>query len=193
MSYRKRSDGYMVPATPASSGSSSRYMPAAPSDATESTTGSSGRSLVEHARYRQKHLRENNIYMHPPYEPYPEHVADTIRHIQRDRNSPGPSVEDIRRDKNLYNVFQATSEAEVEDYYRGRIYPTPDADDFLKRHDRQPMAKHAVPKDESANFNISTPIPAIKYQGGILFVPGFPTGIHRQEQERHNTIRPPNG
>lgn len=100
--------------------------------------------------------------MRPPYEEHPKHIADMVHHVQQDRDSPGPSPEDIRQDKALYEVWMGTSEAEVESYFKDKIFVKPRSTDGLRRAERLPMNKHVVPST-SSGLNVSTPVPDLLY------------------------------
>lgn len=163
--YIRDADGFAVPPTPASTRSclradtDSRLI--APSNITGSS-GPSGRSLVENPPYRDMNLAANNIYIRPLYEQFPQHIVDIVQHIKRDRDSPGPSPEDVRQDTELNELWLSTGGPEVEDYFRDKIFPKPGPADSLKRSDRQPMAKHTVPSTGSS-LNVSTPVPDMLY------------------------------
>ncbi|KAL6410085.1 hypothetical protein AUP68_06495 [Ilyonectria robusta] len=165
MGYTRDADGFAVPPTPASTGSclradtDSRLI--TPSNITGSS-GPSGRSLVENPLYRDMNLAANNIYIGPLHEQFPQHIADIVQHIKRDRDSPGPSPEDVRQDTELDELWLGTGEPEVEDYFRDKLFPKPGPADSLKRSDRQPMAKHTVPSTGSS-LKVSTPVPDMLY------------------------------
>lgn len=109
MGYRRDADGFTVPPTPVSTGSRSCAdtddRSAAPSDVTGSTPSSSRRSLVEDPYYRRMNLATNNIYMQPLHSQFPEDIDDIIRLVQQDRDSPGPSLEDVRQDTELNELW----------------------------------------------------------------------------------------
>ncbi|KAH6874973.1 hypothetical protein B0T10DRAFT_541041 [Thelonectria olida] len=165
MGYTRDADGFAVPPTPASTGSRSRADTDSRSIAPSNITGSSGpsgRSLVENPLYRDMNLAANNIYIRPLHEQFPEHISDIVQLIKRDRDSPGPSPEDVRQDTELNELWMGTGEPEVEDYFRDKILPKPGPTDSLKRSDRQPMAKHTVPSTGSG-LKVSTPVPDMLY------------------------------
>ncbi|KAL2757741.1 hypothetical protein ACRALDRAFT_2016829 [Sodiomyces alcalophilus JCM 7366] len=112
--------------------------------------------------YRDMNLAANNIYIRPLHEPFPQHIADIVQHVQQDRDSPGPSLEDIRQDTELNELWMGTGEPEVEDYFKDKIFSKPRPTDSLRRSDRQMMAKHAVPSTGSS-LKISTPVPDMLY------------------------------
>ncbi len=116
MSYIQDADGFAVPPTPASTGS--RLYRAdtgsvAPSDVTGS--GRSGRSLVEDPLYRDMNLAANNIYIRSPHEEFPEAIAELVDRVRRDRDSPGPSPDQVRQDRNLSALeWMGAGEPQVE-------------------------------------------------------------------------------
>ncbi|KAI5925494.1 hypothetical protein F4810DRAFT_658892 [Camillea tinctor] len=137
-----------------------------PSDASGRATGFSrapGKSLVENSFYREMNLAANDIYMRPPYEEFPEEVADLVNYIQRDRGSPGPSADQVRQDPNLA-AFQwmGAGEPQVEQYFSTHIFPYPGMTECLQRSDRQPMGRNTVPNSGS-KLKVSTPVPDMLY------------------------------
>ncbi|KAL2258657.1 hypothetical protein VTK26DRAFT_7963 [Humicola hyalothermophila] len=158
-------DGFAVPPTPSAETLSSRNSYVAsvtPSDVTDSGR-SSGRSLVEDPFYRERNLAANNIYMRPLTQEFPPHVADLVDEVRKDRDSPGPSLDKIRGDPNLA-AFQwmGAGESDVEEYFRTHIFPYPGVTEDLRRSDRLPMAKHAVPSAAS-KLKVSNPVPDMLY------------------------------
>ncbi|KAK4140955.1 uncharacterized protein C8A04DRAFT_14488 [Dichotomopilus funicola] len=169
MGHTKDADGFTVPPLPASTGSrSDRASPTgsvAPSGLTGATSGpgrSSGKSLVEDPSYRRLDLAANNIYMRDLHEQFPEHIADLVDHVHKDRDSPGPSSDEVRQDTELNELWMGAGESRVEAYFRRRIFPEPEPGDGLVRDERQPMPKHAVPSAGSS-LKVSTPVPDILY------------------------------
>jgi len=103
MEYRRDADGFALPPTPASTRSRSYRADAeddshAPSDISGASTGSGRRSLVEDPSYRDMNLTANNIYMRPSREQFPEHITSLVDQVRRDRDSPGPSPEQVLQD-----------------------------------------------------------------------------------------------
>lgn len=121
---------------------------------------SSGR-LVENPNYREMNLAANNIYMRPRREQFPEHIASLVDHVGRDRNSPRPSLDQIRQDTDLDDLAMGAGEPDVEEYFKDKIFPR--SAGTLKRTDRFPMAKSAVPAVAGSAYEISTPMPDILY------------------------------
>ncbi|KAG5771368.1 hypothetical protein H9Q72_002057 [Fusarium xylarioides] len=165
MGFIRDADGFAVPPTPASTGSRSRADMDSRSIDTSNITGSSGpsgRSLVENPLYRDMKLAANNICMRSSREQFPEHVADLIDHMRRDRDSPGPALDEVWEDKALEELGMGAAEPDVEKYFQTRVFPDGEPGDSLKRSDRQPMAKHIVPSTGSC-LKVSTPVPDMLY------------------------------
>ena len=157
MAYRQDADRFTVPPTPAQS--------VGTFDATSSAGGSgrsSGRSLVDDPYYRDMNLVSNNIYMRSSGEQYPEHIASLVDHIRKDRDSPGPSSDQVWQDMGLERLEMGTAEPAVENYFKANIFPDPESSDSLYRIDKTPMAKHAVP-DIGSKLKVSTPWPDMLY------------------------------
>lgn len=91
----------------------------------------------------------NNIYIRPLHKQFPKHIADIVDYVRKDRDSPGPSVDQIKQDAELNKLWMGTGEPEVEGYFRDNIFLKPAASDSLKRAERQPMAKHTIPSTGS--------------------------------------------
>lgn len=126
---------------------------------------------MEDPNYRNLNLAANNIFIRPLYEPPPQHVTTVVEYMRRDRDSPGPSPEQLRQDTELNELFMGTGEPEVETYFKDNILPKPGALDSLKRSERQPMVEHSVP-NTSSKFKVSTPVQDLPY--GYNRGPAFP-------------------
>ncbi|KAE8447224.1 hypothetical protein EG329_010918 [Mollisiaceae sp. DMI_Dod_QoI] len=101
--------------------------------------------------------------MRPRYEPFPEHIANVVDYAGKKRDSPGPSPDDVYRDMALDELeMRGLDEPEVEDYFRDRVFPKPNPGDDLRRSDRQPMSRHAVP-NYGSSLRISNPTPDMLY------------------------------
>lgn len=158
MEFRRDADGFALPPTPASYTSS-----VTPSDISDASTGSSRKkSLVEGPLYRVANLAANNIYIRSSREQYPEHIASLVDEVRMDRDSPGPSPDQVWQDMGLENLEMGTGEPDVEDYFRGKIFVKPAPQDSLKRIDKIPMTKYAVP-DVGSKLKVSTPVPDMLY------------------------------
>ena len=174
MECKRDADGFVLPPTPTSTqsrlyrtdgedNSVSWYGPSvAPSDISGASAGSSRKKLVEDPYYRQNNLAENNIYMRSAREQYPVHIASLVNKVCMDRDSPGPSLDQIWQDMGLENLEMGTGEPDVEDYFRGKIFAKPAPQDSLKRIDKNPMAKQVVP-DVGSKLKVSTPVPDMLY------------------------------
>lgn len=170
MSYKRDTDGFTVPPTPPLTRSfpdGSQAGSQADSFHTESeflSSGrSSGRSLVESPLYRRMNLAANNVYMRNPDQDFPKHITGLIDHVRQGRDSPGPSPDALRHNADLYELENGAAEPEVEDYFKSEIFPKVRASGSLKRTDRQPMAKHAVPSTAGSTLKVSTPVPDMLY------------------------------
>ena len=168
-------DGFVLPPTPTSTRTCSYRAdadddsrvswygpPAAPSDMSGASTGSSRKGLVEDPFYRRMNLAENNIYMRDYYEEFPEDIAGLVDHVRKDRDSPGLSSDQLRQNTRLYDLEMGTAELAVENYFKSNIFPDPGPSDNLKRIDKNPMAKQVVP-DVGSKLKVSTPWPDMLY------------------------------
>ncbi|PVH69860.1 hypothetical protein DL98DRAFT_661451 [Cadophora sp. DSE1049] len=126
------------------------------------STSSGRKSLVEDPYYRRNNLTENNIYLRPDYEEFPKDIAGLISRVRRDRDSPGPSSDQLRQDTDLYDLRMGSAEPAVENYFKANIFPNPKSSDSLKRIDKNPMAKRTVP-DVGSKLKVSTPYPDMLY------------------------------
>jgi hypothetical protein len=175
MEYRRDADGFALPPTPASTRSRSYradaeddaqvspYGPSvAPSDMSGASTGSGRKSLVEDPYYRDMNLATNNIYLRDIDEEFPEYITSLLDHVRKDRDSPGPSSDQLRHDADLRWLEMGTGEPAVEDYFKANIFPNPKPSDSLYRINRNPMAKHVVP-DVGSKLKVSNPVPDMLY------------------------------
>ncbi|KAI0017158.1 hypothetical protein F4780DRAFT_621834 [Xylariomycetidae sp. FL0641] len=166
VAFAQDQDRFAMPPTPMSGAwPSSRATSLTQSNPTENSTGSGRRrALIEAPCYRDVNLAAHNICFRDSFrschELFPDRVASLIAHVSRDRGSPGPSTEAIRRDTRLERLVLGASKFEVEDYFRAQVFPPPGT--VLERCVRQPMARHAVPNTGSRR-KISTPVPDIMY------------------------------
>ena len=181
MDFARDTDGYVVPPTPPRSDSfradaedNSRFdsqvdlqasfyaKSVGQSDIAASTSGS-GRSsgkLVENPLYRVANLASNNIYLRSRSEQFPEHISSLVNHVGRDRNSPGPSADNVWQDEDLEALEMGAPEGDVQNYFQAEVFLR--SASALKRSDRLPMAKDVVP-DAGSNLKLSTPMPDILY------------------------------
>ncbi|KAK4200211.1 hypothetical protein QBC40DRAFT_339992 [Triangularia verruculosa] len=133
-------------------------------------------TLVGNPRYRELNLADNNIYIRPSYGQFPNHITALIDSMRRGRNSPSPTPNQVREDKQLANLRWGATEPEVEEYFRHRIFPYP-IEDSLQRCDRQPMARQTVPRT-GASYRVNTPVPDMLY--GYNPTSAFPNQQARQ-------------
>ncbi|KAG9253023.1 uncharacterized protein F5Z01DRAFT_637776 [Emericellopsis atlantica] len=131
----------------------------------------STKSLVEDRTYRSFNLAANNIYLRPLREQYPDHIADLVNHVSRDRNSPCSSIEEVRQDAELNRLWLDGPQAMVQTYFRDRIFPTRSEGAVLGLSQRLPMGRHAVPTTGS-QWKVSHPAPDMLY--GYTFPDAFP-------------------
>ncbi|KAI1740241.1 hypothetical protein F4680DRAFT_418948 [Xylaria scruposa] len=124
---------------------------------------SSKKTLVEDPFYRDNYLAYNHIYLRERYEQFPEHVSSLVDHVRRDRESPGPSPDEVWQDKDLTALeTKGLDESEVGNYFSDRVFPKPKQGGILQRSDRQPMSRHAVP-NAGPEYKVSNPIPDMLY------------------------------
>ncbi|KAK5626530.1 hypothetical protein RRF57_002245 [Xylaria bambusicola] len=131
---------------------------------------SSGRGLIESPSYRWQNLADNNIYLHHPCDPLPEHIVNLIKMIRQGRDLTSLSLDDLKKDRGLYDLQLGATEPEVEWYLRQNMFPRTGPQDILMRALRQPMVRQLVP---NAGFKskVSTPVPDILY--GYNFTKAF--------------------
>ena len=161
--HKRDVDGFAVPPTLPSTGYGASHAASfAPSGSTGTDIGrSSARSLVECPYYRELNLASNNIYMRENHEEFPDDVANLICDVSKDRDSPGPSPDQLRRDVVLGRLeTEGLDESMVEHYFHARI--SPDQLDSVDRADRQAMAEHTVPSTGSKS-RVSDPVPDSLY------------------------------
>ena len=65
----------------------------------------------------------SDIYMRPCREQLPEHIASLVDHVGRDRDSPGPSLDQIRQERDLDDLVMGAGEPDVEEYFEDKIFP----------------------------------------------------------------------
>jgi hypothetical protein len=108
-------------------------------------------------------LAANNIYMRPPREACPRHIDALVEQVQRQRDSPEPTLDQIWEDPDLAALqWIGAGEPQVEEYFRSKIFPFPTITENLRRYDRQPMAKYTVPST-GKQYKVSTPVPDMLY------------------------------
>lgn len=125
-----------------------------------SASGGKTGSLVENPLYEDLNLAANNIYYRDRREPLPQHVANLVQRVQRERTSPTPSISDILADDGLAALERGAGEPTVEQYFQNNLVPQPPRNDPLKRSDKAPFQKHAVP-NTGTQYRVSNPTPDV--------------------------------
>ena len=91
---------------------------------------------MEDPLYRDANLAENNIYIRSLREQLPEHISDLVDYVRRDRDSPGPSPDQVWQDAELNELWMGAGESQVENYFRDKIFSKPGPGDSWDRADR---------------------------------------------------------
>ena len=158
--YTRDAEGFVMPPTP-----TSRYSPSvASSDISSAFTGLNRKRLVENPFYRVNNLAENNISIRYVQEEFPEDIASLVDHVRKDRDSPGPSLDQLRQDTDLHHLEMGTGEPDVEEYFRANVFPNSKLSDSLQCTNRYPMAKQVVPDVGSKlKLKVSTLVPDMLY------------------------------
>ncbi|KAL8366584.1 hypothetical protein RB595_010445 [Gaeumannomyces hyphopodioides] len=120
-----------------------------------------GRSLVADPSYRRT-LTVNKISLRKNRDPKPAFVTGIVDRVRQGRNSPGPSLDEIRQDEGLQQLETNAVESDVEEYFRDHLFPRLNPADTLQRTVRMPMFKRTVP-DSGSKQKVSTPKPDILY------------------------------
>ncbi|KAI8715213.1 hypothetical protein NCS52_01028600 [Fusarium sp. LHS14.1] len=154
--------GSGFPHTPSSYGRGGPSGPSAQTGTPSGVSTSAGKtgSLVENPLYEDLNLAANNIYYRDRREPLPQHVANLVQRVQRERISPMPSISDIRADDGLAALERGAGEPTVEPYFQNNLVPQRPRNDPLKRSDKAPFQKHAVP-NTGTQYRVSNPTPAV--------------------------------
>jgi hypothetical protein len=82
--------------------------------------------------------------MHHPCDPIPEHITNHVNHMRWGRDSPGPSPDKVRPDRDLYDLSMDVMASNAEKYFYAHISPKPKSSNSVKRTERQPIARYAV-------------------------------------------------
>jgi hypothetical protein len=61
--------------------------------------------------------------MRPCRKQLPEHIASLVDHVSRDRDFPGPSLDQKRQDRDLDHLVMGAREPDVEEYFKDKIFP----------------------------------------------------------------------
>jgi hypothetical protein len=89
------------------------------------------------------HLASNNIYLRSRRKPFPEYISSLVNYIRRDYNSPGLLANRLLQDKELEALKVSALEADIQTYFQTKIFSY--STSTLKRSDRLPIAKPAIP------------------------------------------------
>lgn len=82
--------------------------------------------------------------------------------IVKERGSPGPPPAQVWHDAALHQLEMGAEKPDVENYFMDEIFPRSAVSGTLRRSDKQPMSRHAVPSTRS-NLRVSNPIPDMLY------------------------------
>ncbi|EPE07732.1 hypothetical protein F503_00454 [Ophiostoma piceae UAMH 11346] len=140
-------------------GSSSRY--GSPRQST-----SSGRD-IENVGYRTFNCLENGVSLvENPFRPLPQHIARTVADTQKNRLSPGPSIEQLQASDELFELRDNAPETRVEEFFKEheehRMSTRPHGD-ALQRNSKMPMKVDDVPNNPGTDNRITTPVPDLIY------------------------------
>ncbi|KAI0871139.1 hypothetical protein GGS24DRAFT_504102 [Hypoxylon argillaceum] len=176
VAYTRDSDGFVMSPTPLSIRSRSEVSADAELDGISDISGrSSTRRLIETPLYRKLNLAMNGIYLRKMNEEFPTDVASLVDHIGRKRDSPSPPPDQVLNDAELHRLEDGATGADVGQYFSTHIYPYPKPTESLKRSDRQPMLRYAVPGSRSKP-RVSNPVPDMLY--------GYTTEAFSQRQQQ---------
>ncbi|KAI9675861.1 MAG: hypothetical protein M1822_008870 [Bathelium mastoideum] len=159
MEYQFDNQGFAIPQDAASQPKS-----VIPSGTTGSRR-SSGRNLVEDPLYRSTHLNPNRIHMRYPNEEFPEHITSLIDKVRKERNSPPPSQDQLRNDRELHDLELLGGEPEVETHFRNRVFPRPGLMQNLSDSVRTPLFRNVIPNSYPTR-KVSNPVPDLIYGYG---------------------------
>ncbi|RSL95605.1 hypothetical protein CEP52_011977 [Fusarium oligoseptatum] len=110
------------------------------------TSGGKIGSLVESPLYEDLNLAANNIYYRD--------------RLQRERTSPTPSVSDVLADDGLAALERGAGEPTIEQYFQNHLVAQTPRNDPLKRSDKAPFQRHAVP-NTGTQHRVSNPTPNV--------------------------------
>jgi hypothetical protein len=148
----------------------------------DTSASSSGRSseirLVEDPFYREENLAANNIYLRPSSEQYPEHIASLVNKVRRDRDSPGPSLDQVRQDVELEALALGAVASDVKNHFRNNIFTASALVDSVREIGNFQMAKCVVPQARS-KLKVGVPAPDILY--------GYQRGAFPQQHQTQLT------
>ncbi|KAF2971175.1 hypothetical protein GQX73_g2381 [Xylaria multiplex] len=128
------------------------------------STESPRKKLVSTPLYRDQNLAANNIYLRHPCDAHiPQHIASIIRIVRQGRGSPDPSYQEIKQRRDLHDLKMGAVKADVEQYFRMHIFPSPDSAGTFRRSDRQPMHRTVIPHARHTRIRVEPPTPDILY------------------------------
>ena len=116
-----------------------------------------------------------------PYRPLPQHISKALEAIQKDRHSPGPSIEQLQASDELFELRDNAPETRVEEFFKEhdehRMFTRPYGD-ALQRNSKMTMKADDVPNNPGTDFRITTPVPDLVY--GYHHERAFSTAQRRQ-------------
>ncbi|KIH87117.1 hypothetical protein SPBR_04923 [Sporothrix brasiliensis 5110] len=143
---RKDADGYTIPQIPESWAHSTDRSRKGPGSVYtgDSSLPSGPRIRVDDADYRDV-LEHNNIHFRDDWEPLPDHVETLVARMRKKRDSPGPTEDEVLRDRDRQTLVRGTGEPRVAAYYTRTMFPVAGAADVLQASARMPMNRRVVP------------------------------------------------
>ncbi len=123
------------------------------------------KSLVEQSLYRDRNLSSNGIHILGPDEELPQHIGDLVlQYVSKDRDSDlsEPSLDQLKHEKTLHELENGVVETVVENYFKDNLFPKPRPSTDLRKAEKQPMYRHAIP-DSGSQHKVSTPVPDILF------------------------------
>jgi hypothetical protein len=127
----------------------------------DSSRRSHAKNPVEDPNYREFNLNHNGISLRSHFDSVPDDIADLMKRIRSDRQSPGPVHGDAFC-RELESIANVAAESEVEDFYRKHVFPGYTRAERLKLSDRIPMVSNAVP-NPNLRYRVSKPVPDLLY------------------------------
>jgi len=100
-------------------------------------------------------LAENNIYIQDVNEEFSEYIVKLVYDVDKDRNSSGSSLNQVRHNAGLHQLEKGVRESEVKKYFHVNVFFNLEPLDNLQRIDRNSMVKHAV-SDVRFKLKVST-------------------------------------
>ena len=116
----------------------------------------------EYAFYRIHNLFMNKIHLRDCREQFPNHIACLVDYLRRDRDSPGPSLDQLTHDAELHELEIRGDKSQVRKYFEANVFPRPGGIDVLRMDWRLKMKSHTVPSTGS-KLKVYTPVPDMLY------------------------------